>query len=167
MKKLLLILPLISSVLFSNNTLAQKAFKKQKKYFPQELIKRKFYLGMTKNEFMKKFPEAEFSVGREDNFRQLYVHRNISDRIAAAVFYIDNEGEYPVYEVVLNISDSHNSSKMGETILGPPNYQGEWRFSPSDTGLDFQIAAWIFKNKLIIASNYPGSEWEEGFPDPE
>lgn len=51
---------------------AQKERKLQKKFLPKELFKKKLYLGHTKEEMLKKFPEATLEKGTFD-FREVYL----------------------------------------------------------------------------------------------
>lgn len=46
---------------------------------------------------------------------------------------------------------------MTRRLYGPPNRDdGEWGF-PTREG--WQLRAWTFGNKLVVAGELPGSEW--------
>lgn len=165
MKKLLLF-PLFA-LLFTLPAMSygQKLRKAQKKFFPKELRKQKVYFGMAENDLLRAFPDAKKSEATFD-FRNVYQLGALSKRIQDSHCYIDNEDDLPVYEFILIMADAYNNEDLGRELFGPPNFNNEeWRLKPGDTGLDFEVAAWTFQNKLIIAAAWPGSEWEEGFDD--
>jgi hypothetical protein len=162
MKKLLLLL-VACFLLVPQVMEAQKERKLQKKYLPKELYKKKLYLGQTKVELLKKFPNATLESSSYD-FREVYLLGALSKRFEEVVCYADAEGEFPVYEFILIVREGQRSDDIGRELLGSPNHEEEeWRFSPKETGLPYPIAAWTYQNKLILAAAMPGTEWESGF----
>ena len=48
--------------------------------------------------------------------------------------------------------------KAAGSLLGKPNYkEKEWKI---DTGDEYPLYAWTYKNKIIYAIPLKGSEWE-------
>ena len=76
--------------------------------------------------------------------------------------YIDNDNKQPLYEFILILNPSLNANDIANEHFGLPNEGTEWRFPPSETNLPYTIAAWTYKNKIIIAATIKGTEWENG-----
>jgi hypothetical protein len=162
MKKLLLLL-FVCFLIIPQALEAQKERKLQKKYLPKELYKKKLYFGQTKEGLLKKFPNATLESSSYD-FREVYLLGPLSNRFEEVVCYVDTEGDLPVYEFILMVPEGQSNTDIGRQLLGPPNHEEEeWRFSPSETGLPYTIAAWTYQNKLILAAAMAGTEWEPGF----
>ncbi|MCI5055740.1 MAG: hypothetical protein MRY83_06505 [Flavobacteriales bacterium] len=142
-----------------------KPAKSQLKYFPAELQEYGLYFGMPKSELHAKFSEGKFN---SEDFRETVLVEGFDGRVKAVGLYLDAENDKPFYEIIIIPKDDASGQKMAEAMFGQANYMNkEWRFSKEKTGFDFDIGAWVFKNKLIVATTLKGSEWEPGFTDPK
>ncbi|WNJ17095.1 hypothetical protein [Pontibacter sp. G13] len=138
--------------------------RKQRKYLPKALTIRDGYIGVDKAQLFETFPKAR-EVEMTSDFREIVKLGPLDPPIKVAYAYVEIEGdEKSVYEYVLVIEDSTDPLELAREYWGAPNTEdGEWHFKPEDTGLKFQLAGWTFENKIIIAANLPGSEWQSGF----
>ena len=142
---------------------SQKPHKAQKKFFPKEMRKYKLYFGMPKAKLPAVF-HSDTDLANGNNFRQVYQVQISSERIETVIYYLDNQKEIPLYELIIIMKEGQSNEALGRELFGAPNYEGkEWRLAKSKTGLDFEVAAWTFQNKLIIAAALPDSEWGPGF----
>lgn len=133
------------------------------KYFPKEIRNAGLYFGMTDEALRTLRPGATLQ-DTDENFRDIYVESGFSENIDQIIYYLDKTGEKELYELILIMAEGVNNKDIAFNLLGPPNHEGkEWRFSASETGEPFTLAAWTFQNKIIFACDCPGSEWEEGF----
>ena len=163
MKNLFLLTFLALFISIPLSSFSQRPAKAQKKFFPKELRKKGVYFGMPKVELLRAFSDAKANDGFI-NFRKVYTLKPLSKRFQESQCYLDSEGYFPLYEFILIIADGYSNETIARELFGPPNFnETKWLFKPADTGLDFEISAWTFQNKLIIAGALPGTEWEEGF----
>lgn len=133
----------------------------QKKLLFKELLDSGLYLGMPKEDYLKIRPNAEYNSDVHD-FRSIYVEEKFSHRFETVICYIDNDNKQPLYEFILILNPSLNANDIANEHFGLPNEGTEWRFPPSETNLPYTIAAWTYKNKIIIAATIKGTEWENG-----
>lgn len=137
--------------------------KAQKRYFPKSIKKMKVYLGTTEAQLLKRCTECQDKQTGE-SFRTIYSTPLQDEAFEMAVFYVSTS-KSEVYEMILVAKEGAKIEQIATKLLGAPNQGDEWRFSPGQTKQDFNLAAWTFKNKLIIAGDLEGSEWEPGFND--
>ncbi len=137
----------------------------QKDFFKAELEPYKLHFGMQQDEFLGKFENSKMESDA-DSFRQIHSLGKISDRIDNAVVYFTKEnGKTEFYEIILIINDNYQPETIAKEFFGAPNFKGkEWIFKANDK-VKFDVCAWVYKNKLVIASALPGSEWEPGFEE--
>jgi hypothetical protein len=133
----------------------------QKKILFKELLDSGLYLGMSKKDYLKIRPNAEYNSDVHD-FRSIYVEEKFSTRFETLICYIDNDNEQLLYEFILILNPSLNANDIASKHFGLPNKGTEWRFPPSETNLSYTIAAWTYKNKIIIAATIKDTEWENG-----
>ncbi|MTB51126.1 hypothetical protein [Lewinella sp. W8] len=137
--------------------------KAQKQYFPRVIQKMKVYLGADAGRLLDQCPECtDMKTG--ESFRTIYSTPLKDKQFATAVFYVSTQ-KSELYEMILVAKEGVDIETVAASLLGPPNQGDEWRFSPAQTRQDFTLAAWTFRNKLIIAGDLKGSEWEPGFND--
>ncbi|MEZ4980299.1 MAG: hypothetical protein R2769_01680 [Saprospiraceae bacterium] len=94
----------------------------------------------------------------EYDFRKVYVEKNPTVNIPQAVYYFDTDNDHPFYEIILEYKDMESRDIAAELLLGDPNTGGEWYF---EKGTPYPIKAWKFKNKLVVTSLIPQTEWAE------
>ena len=143
---------------FVTLSVSEKPPTSEKKYLPKEIKKLKF--GTPKTEVLSTRKNAELSKDNEYNFREVYSEQVDTGGIDFIVYYFDNEGDQPLYEVIINYDTEADRDKVVKKLLGAPNYkEKEWKF---DIGGPYPLHAWTYKNKLIFAMPIKGTEWEEG-----
>jgi len=145
----------VSSVSVSNSIQMQKSI------LFKELLDKGLYLGISKKAYLKISPNADYNSDTHD-FRSIYVEENFSARFETLICYVDNDDEQPIYEFILILNPSLNAKDIAYEHFGLPNQGTEWRFLPSETNLPYTIAAWTYKNKIVIAATLKGTEWENG-----
>ncbi|MBK8556192.1 MAG: hypothetical protein IPL65_10705 [Lewinellaceae bacterium] len=62
--------------------------------------------------------------------------------------------------MIINFSNERVRAETATSLFGAPNHpteEGGWILSVKD---DYNLIAWAFDNKLVIAANIPGSEWD-------
>ena len=76
-----------------------------------------------------------------------------------ATYYFDNEGSFPLYELIIEYESTAARDAEADRLFGSPNFEEtEWQY---DSKEGFLIHAWKFKNKLVIAGKIAGTEWDE------
>lgn len=127
-----------------------------------ELTEKGLYLGLSKADFLKICPNAEENPDGF-KFRTILVDSNFSERFTHVIYYFDNDGKKPLYEIILIVNPELNANEVAKEHFGLPNHKNkEWRFPSVQTDLSFNLAAWTHKNKIIIAASIKGTEWENG-----
>ncbi|MFK7948041.1 MAG: hypothetical protein AB8G11_10640 [Saprospiraceae bacterium] len=136
--------------------------KPQEDYLFKELTEQGLYLGLSQKEFQAIRPNAEENSDGYD-FRTIFVDEAFSERFMNVIYYFDNDGEKPLYELILIVNPNINADKLAKEHFGLPNYQDkEWRFPSVQTDLPFTLAVWTYNNKIIIAATMKDTEWEKG-----
>lgn len=121
---------------------------------------KKLELGMSMERFAEVRKEVETDKLSRDKFRYRWEEK-VKKRgaISSVVYYFgDGEGK-PLYELILYYRDLRARDQWLEKNYGVPNYKNntEWRFA---TDLGFEVRAWRYEDRLIIAAMMPGTEWE-------
>lgn len=132
-----------------------------KKLLPKEINKITF--GTELNTFLKDRPNAK-EENQSMDFRHVYVEEINSGNITAAVYYFDADlpGK-PLYEIIVNFKDEATMELQANILLGASNYSGkdgnakEWKFNLKKE--DYPLHSWTFKNKIVYAMPFPGTEW--------
>lgn len=94
------------------------------------------------------------------HFREVYFESVGKNGIESISYYFDNEGDLPLYEIIIVYESESVRDVVAAKKLGAPNYkEKEWKL---DMDADYPLHAWTFKNKLIYAVPLKGSEWEDG-----
>jgi hypothetical protein len=119
-----------------------------KKYIPEEVGD--LYFGMPFKEFIGKYQAA--SVSEIMSFRKSVEFSNYSDDIKELTIYFDNEGSFPLYELIIEYRDVAVRDKVVEALYGKPNYENEeWQY---DSGDGYPIRIWTFESKIIVAFGF-------------
>ncbi len=94
---------------------------------------------------------------QDDSFRWIY-HEKVQDSdVTDIVYYFDKDGTQPLYEMIFIYKDTATRNAAASELLGPTNYEGEWRFTDGP----HTLSAWTYKTKLILAALIPNTEWNE------
>lgn len=128
--------------------------KQEQKYLPPEL--QHLYFGMPFKAFFNIY--KNISVSELMEFRKEVSIGNFTPDIKELTIYFDNEGEFPLYEFIIDYKDVQLRDDIVEAIYGKPNMDnGEWKF---DSKKGYPIRVWTFENKIVIAAFMEGTEWE-------
>lgn len=160
----LLAIGIITLLMFGCKTSSKlpKAAQPQEDYLFKELTEQGLYLGLSQEEFQKIRPNAEENSDGYD-FRTIFVDDAFSERFMNVIYYFDKDGDKPLYEFIMILNPSLDADELAKEHFGLPNYQDkEWRFPPVQTDLPFTLAAWTYKNKIVIAATMINTEWENG-----
>ena len=130
----------------------------EKKYLPKTFKKLRFGMSL---EAIKKLRGKLTDISEEGyEFRKVFNEKINKDGIVEVSYYFDNEGDFPIYEMIIVYESEVMRDKVATKLLGAPNYKStKWKM---DIGEDYPLVAWSFKNKLVYAIPLKGSEWEEG-----
>ena len=149
-------------LLLSYTSIQAQSLQQQKKYFPKAITKMKIFLGSTEQELLNKCENC-VDQKTEESFRRVYLSSIDDKEFQSAIFYVSTSTA-EVYEIILTAKDDIDVNKLANKLLGSPNAENnEWRFFSDKTKQKFTMAMWVFKNKLVIAGDIQGSEWEKGF----
>lgn len=155
MRKLYLPVLFLGILLGSSQVFGQ-SHRQQKKYFPKEV--RNIFLGMPMEDFAKARPQMAPGQLSREKIRYRW-KESFPDKspLLAAVYYFGNEGERPLYEIVLFYRDLSDRGQWVRKKLGSPNFNDrEWKLSSAE---GFVIRAWLHDEKLIFAAELEGTEW--------
>lgn len=134
---------------------------KLKKFLPEPAHKAQ--IGRDLSQVRKKVPRAYPSQEASNESRKEYVQDFIGHPTVRAIEYYfdaDLEGN-PLYEVVYYFRDRNLPMSTAEALYGPPNHkEREWRFPVK--GESWQVAVWAHEERLYVAAEMPGTEWEDG-----
>lgn len=147
---------LATTLLFACTT--NKLANQSKGYVPKNNYFKGIYFGMSESEFLKL--KGPISPEKTDyDFREVYLAKTGETEPESVVYYFDNEKEKPLYELIIIYSSEEKAREEGDKLLGERNFENntEWFFDRDGDAYD--IKAWNFKNKLVIAALVPGSEW--------
>lgn len=134
---------------------------KQQKFFPKILKKKGIYLGITLEKLKKSNPNATPAPASE--FKIEYTETSDSPEIVAYNYLFTKTDDPRLYSISISYRVMESVQPLAESLMGKPNYQGEWRKSEKDIKEDFMMGAWTFGHKLVYGATLEGSEWEDGF----
>jgi len=135
-----------------------KSFKKevhfQTQYLPEQF--QDLYLNMPFSEFEKTRNINKMERSDIMSFRISYEEHNPENNINNVTYYIDNEGNLPLYELIIEYNQNFDLTNYIKNKYGSPNFGTEWLY---DSKEGFMIKIWTFDNKLVIAGAIKGTEW--------
>lgn len=129
-----------------------------KRVFPKTLKGLSF--GMPMAQFSEDYRSIDPQYLKREDFRYRWeAPLDGKKGLTKAVYYFDDGPERPFYEVILSFEGPQERDAWLRKYYGAPNANNatEWRF-PSEEG--FEIRAWCYQNRLVIAALLPGTEWE-------
>ncbi|GAB5417405.1 MAG: hypothetical protein Crog4KO_29870 [Crocinitomicaceae bacterium] len=125
------------------------------KIYPEDLSKKvDFNMSISDFNALKGTSTADMQDG---SFRWVYHEKVEGGDVTDIVYYFDKDGMQPLYEMIFIYNDTTARNAAADKLLGPPNHEGEWRF----TNGPHTISAWKYKTKLILAALIPKTEWNE------
>lgn len=132
--------------------------KKTNRYLP-ETLESSINFGLPLAEFIKiKGNKVELQNDGMD-FRKVYFETVENQDITYFAYYFDAESTMPLYEVIIGYKTIDHLNKAAIQLLGQPNYNDtEWKITREN---DFDLLAWRYKEKLVVAALIPDTEWYE------
>lgn len=157
MPKLFLSILLIS--LFSLG-LAQNKKGKKCSILPPEIATKQVKLGMSLADF-KKTPYYSMVIDESMGFRTVCIGSVDDPQITDLIYYFDDEGDQPLYEIIVTYTDQYTASASAKNFLGSPNYDKnkEWRVKKCN----FNVWAWLYQERLVLVGDLPNTEWSDEF----
>ncbi|QJE95596.1 hypothetical protein [Luteolibacter luteus] len=98
---------------------------------------------------------AKDASEKDFDFRITTTKRYQGKAFSEATFYFDNDGDHPLYEVIVEYPSEYDLPRHLAEKHGDPTHEGEWRYRDHD---DYYIMIWTFINKVVIAANMKGTE---------
>ena len=127
-----------------------------RRYLPEEV--RDLYFGLPLETFLAQKRDLSRAEG-EGDFRTVLIEEPMPGKLESVVYYFDADGDEPLYEIIAIYPDKPTRDAVADELLGAPNFDNkEWRY---DSGEGYQIWAWTFQNKLVIAAILPNTEWAD------
>ncbi len=126
-------------------------------YIPSKTVG-KLKFGMSLSSFQNQNKGAQEATDASNDFRKVYLEQRTTGEPSNIVYYFDNEGNKPLYEIILNFESASTRNEYAADLLGAPNSGEEWEFNDVKP---YPIKAWKFKEKLIVVGVVPGCEWDE------
>ncbi|MCB9674767.1 MAG: hypothetical protein H6737_06595 [Alphaproteobacteria bacterium] len=120
-------------------------------------------LGSSPADVRKKHSSADPLEEESADFRKVYLENTIGHpTVRSVVYYFDADlPGNPLYEVILLFRDPAVRDQVALELYGPPNHEAdEWRLPVK--GADWELAVWTHHDKLIVAAQMKGTEWEDG-----
>jgi hypothetical protein len=140
-------------LLLTTSTIAQN--EKIKKPFPSEISKNVKF-GMSKTDFLKKFPDAE--IVKEENFRTTVYQKTGSRDVTGIGYYFGTKDNEPLYEIIVNFNSESMAESRALELLKQANFKNkEWRYTYKKRPL----WCWVYKAKIVYVARIPGTEWDE------
>ena len=115
-------------------------------------------IGTTQADFLQQKPD----LGQPDGamgFRNEIVETIEQDGLQSVTYYFDNDGNQPLYELILEFSSPELRSAVIEKLFGPANHPeapDHWILGVQDEVVSL---GWMFASKFVLAANLPGTEW--------
>ena len=94
------------------------------------------------------------------SFRKEFVEDINAEGIKKIIYYFDTDNHKPFYETIIVYDNEKKRDEEATRLLGPPNSENatEWELNSRQ---GYIIKAWKFENKLVLAAQIKGTEWEE------
>jgi hypothetical protein len=106
-------------------------------------------------------PEAEFQ-GSVFDFKEEYLIQDYRPGLKNVTLVCGNKGDKPLYEVIFEFENEDSTHKLAELMFGTPNHptlDNYWVISV--VAKEMVLLAWTFNNKLVLACNLTGTEFED------
>ena len=123
------------------------------------------YLGMPMTEFdaVKKDKAQPINQDSIMDFRIEKKEIYVDEIVESVIYYFDAENNNTLYEFIIYFHKDFDLKNYVRDRYGITKAYDQKSF---DSGEDFTILIWYFKNTLVIAGKIAGTEWEEGLALP-
>ncbi|MDX2359694.1 MAG: hypothetical protein QNK23_02730 [Crocinitomicaceae bacterium] len=74
-----------------------------------------------------------------------------------AIYYFGPKGEEPLYEIIFMYISESDRDADAQRLLGDKNTEQGWSLEHEP----YNVKAWTYESKLIIAARIPDTEWYE------
>lgn len=149
---------LIAATLLSACSASKKAGSKGKSFqFPEEFKGLEFNMSMKQVGAIRDLDSDQIQDG---DFRFTVYEPLENSEIEGAGYYFDAEGDKPFYELIIVYKSEELRDAAAQKLLGEPNFENNTEWQVRGKG-PYEIRAWGFKTKLIIAALIPNTEWYE------
>ncbi len=135
---------------------------KQQKFFPITLKKKDVYLGMTLERLRKECPDAK-PIANISEFKIEFTEVSQIPGIKYYTYLLTKTADPKLYQIAIHYEEMEGVQARAETLLGKPNYQGEWRMPAKEIKEYFDMGVWTFGHKWVYGATLKDSEWEKGF----
>ena len=96
------------------------------------------------------------------DFREEYLIMGGEKGLKEVTLVCDKDGDKPLYEVIFEFENADSTQKLAELMFGAPNHptlDNYWVISV--VAKEMVFLAWTFNNKLVLACNLAGTEFED------
>ncbi len=113
---------------------------------------------MTLAAFREARPQLKPEAG---SFRTEYEQYYNQDGLGSVIFYFNNEGDKPLYEIIVKFDDQATREAIINPGMGEPNYPDKsdhwviYNGGPGGT-----VLAWAFGSNFVLAADMAKSEWD-------
>lgn len=135
---------------------------KQQKFFPKTLKKKDIYLGMSLKKLLKESSFAQ-PIGDHSEFKIEYTEASKITGIVSYSYLLTQTEDPKLYQIAIHYDEMEGVQNRAESLLGKPNYQGEWRMTAKEIKEEFDMGAWTFGHTWVYGATLKDSEWEKGF----
>lgn len=129
----------------------------RKIYVPQQV--KDTYFGLSRTDFLK-MRTSNVEVSDIVDFRTEITETFSKGDVKNITYYFDKDGNQPLYEYIVEYNDNINVKEIANAKFGTPNSEGEWLM---DSKEGYQIKAWTFNQKIVIAAAMNQTEWKGEF----
>ena len=110
------------------------------------------------------FPKAKKSP-QSDDTREEYVLKIENGGMQKATFMFDPDDKKQLFEAIFDFENADSTQHLAELMFGKPTHptlDNHWilAISNGDNNSHIVSLAWVYENKLVVASNLPNTDLE-------
>lgn len=145
-------------------TLGCGTLKPGSRFIPKQFPR--LYIGLPFAEFKKLREMGSLRTVKSGDFRIHLLEAVGKDAISTVDYHFvpaARNPRQPLYEIIVEYLPGFDLRAYMHKKYGPPNNGKEWAF-PQGHGLTIHV--WQYQQRLVIAANVRGSEWDNGLNRP-
>ena len=101
------------------------------------------YIGMSEEDFKEKLKDQVFDEVTNESFRTSYITKVGAQNVEYIVYYFDQDGDRPLYEVIIIYDTEKSRDTEAVNLFGTPNHEEvEWRMTRPG---QFNVWSWTYK----------------------
>ena len=116
-------------------------------------------LGTAESDFLMTKATLKKTVSERMPTREEVVEPIAKNGIASITYYFDAKDPQPMYELIIELDNELICAELAEKLFGAPNYPDKPNYWIAGIAEDVVTMGWIYGKKLVIATNFPGTEW--------